>query len=124
MNFNFSTASKYRNKKVEIDGIVFDSQKEAAVYSELKTCQRTGEVDKFEMQKRYELIPAQYGMKNVKGKLVKRCIERAITYLADFVVYFSDGEVSVIDCKGWKTEVYRIKKKLMLMTHKISIKEV
>jgi len=76
------------------------------------------------MQKRFELIPAQYENKIKMGKEKKRCIERAICYVADFVVKYPDGEMSVIDCKGWRTEVYRIKKKLMLMVHKIKIKEV
>jgi hypothetical protein len=124
MNLSFSTASKYRNKKVELDGHIFDSRKEAAVYAELKACQKTGEIDKFEMQKRYELIPAQYAMKDVNGKQRRTCVERAITYLADFVVYYPDGEISVIDAKGMKTDIYRIKRKLMLMVHGLAIKEV
>lgn len=124
MNLNFSNASKYRNKKVELDGRIFDSMKEAAIYTEFKACQKTGEIDKFEMQKVFELIPAQYAMKDVNGKLKRSCVERAITYRADFVVYYPDGEISVIDAKGMKTDIYRIKRKLMLMVHKIAIKEI
>jgi hypothetical protein len=124
MNFNFTKANKFRNKIVTIDNIVFDSQKEADVYQELKTCKAAGEITSFEMQKRYELIPAQYAEIPVNGKLKKRCIERAISYLADFVLYYPDGEVVVLDPKGNKTDVYRIKKKLMMMVWKIRIKEV
>jgi hypothetical protein len=124
VNLNFGAASKYRNKKVEVDGYTFDSKKEAATYLELKACKASGEIVNFEMQKRFELIPAQFEDTLVNGKRKTRCVERAITYLADFVVYYPDGEVVVLDCKGFKMEVYRIKKKLMYMVHKIKIKEV
>ena len=124
MNLNFSTASKYRNKIKEVDGIAFDSTKEAACYEELKRAKESGEIKSFEMQKRFELIPAQYAEVPVNGKLKRRCVERAITYLADFVVSFPDGETTVLDCKGHKTEVYRIKKKLLMMTCGLRIKEV
>ena len=124
MNLIFGQASKFRNKTVTVDGIAFDSNKEAEVYKELVKCKESGEIISFEMQKRYELIPAQYGMIPVKGKLTRRCIERAISYLADFVLYYPDGEVVVLDPKGNKTDVYRIKKKLLLMVWKIKIKEV
>lgn len=124
MNLDFGTASKYRNKIKEVDGIAFDSTKEANCYKELKRCKTEGEIKDFEMQKRYELIPAQYATVPVNGRLKRQCVERAITYLADFVVYFHDGEITVLDCKGHKTEAYRIKKKLLMMVHKLRIKEV
>lgn len=59
------------------------------------------------------LIPEQ---RDAAGKL----IERPCTYVADFVL--PDG--SVIDAKGMRTDVYRIKKKLMLHVHKIQIQEI
>ena len=46
------------------------------------------------------------------------------TYYADFVVYFPSGKVEVIDVKGFKTDVYKLKKKMMLAFHGIYIKEV
>jgi hypothetical protein len=126
MNFQTARADKYRSREVEIDGIIFDSKKEGNIYLELKACLERGEIERFERQKRYELIPAQWTEAMIPGKKKpqRRCVERAITYVADFVVYYPDGEVVVLDPKGFKTDVYRIKKKLLLMVHKIKIKEI
>ena len=126
MNFQTATANKYRNKQIEFDGILFDSKKESDIYVELKASQERGEITSFERQKRYELIPSQYVEEALPGKRGprRRCVERAISYVADFVIYYPDGEVVVLDPKGWRTDVYRIKKKLLLMVHKIRIKEV
>ena len=74
------------------------------------------------MQKQvvYELIPAHYDVINGKRK----CIERACTYRADFV-YFDEElkQLIVEDSKGFKTEAYGIRRKLMLFLHGIKIKE-
>lgn len=113
-----SPANKYRNKKVTVDGILFDSKKESSIYLDLKAQQQQGELT-FEMQKQFELIPAQRGD---DGKV----IERACTYKADFSVTYTDGEVVVIDAKGNRglDQKYPIKRKLMLWVHHIKIKEV
>ena len=50
-------------------------------------------------------------------------IQRAITYKADFS-YMQDGELKVLDAKGVKTDVYKLKKKLMLALLGIEIEEV
>lgn len=50
---------KYRNKKVEVDGILFDSKKEANRYMELKLLEKAGEITDLKRQVRYELIPRQ-----------------------------------------------------------------
>ena len=112
-------ANKYRNKKVQVDGIWFDSKKESRIYGELKLLKASGEIVGFELQKVFELIPAQRGE---DGKV----IERACTYRADFVVTYPDGEVSVIDAKGSRglDQKWPIKRKLMLYLHKIRVKEV
>ena len=106
--------SKYHNKKVEIDGEVFDSLKEASRWQELKLLERAGVIHGLSSQQRFELIPAQK-----KGGKV---IERPITYIADFC-YVEDGKPVVEDCKGMRTDVYKIKKKLMLFVHGIEIRE-
>lgn len=121
MNFNFNPANKYRNKKVELDGIVFDSKKESRIYLDLKALKDNGEIKVLELQKRFELIPAQYEMSN--GKRGK-CIERAVFYIADFYVEYADGEVVVIDAKGMRPASYTIKRKLMLYVLGIKVKEV
>ncbi len=130
MNFG-NPANKYRNKKVELDGILFDSKKESAIYLDLKRAKATGEIKDFERQKEYTLIPAQYEFEpytDKKGRTVDKakCVERACTYKADFVVTYPDGEVSVIDCKGARglDQKYGIKRKLMRHVHGIAIKEV
>ena len=86
----------------------------------LELMQKQGLISGLQKQVVYELIPAQYG--EVNGK--KKCLERACTYRADFV-YFDERtkELVVEDTKGCKTEVYKIKRKLMLHEHGIRIKE-
>lgn len=104
---------KYRNKKTEIDGILFDSKKEAARYAELKLLEKAGEIKDLELQPKFELMPKQ------KGKYRN---ERNCVYIADFS-YFENGEKIVEDVKGKKTRDYIIKRKLMLEKYGISVKE-
>lgn len=106
------TRNKYHASKTEIDGIRFDSRKEAARYSELKLLERAGEIRDLQLQVPFELIPKQEG-------------ERACTYVADFVYHIAGtGELVVEDAKGMRTDVYKIKRKLMLWRHGIRISEV
>lgn len=110
--------NKFGAQKAEIDGIQFDSKKEASVYWQLKMTQRAGEIKNLQRQVRYELIPNQ---KDEKGKV----IERAVYYVSDFE--FDDvatGKHVVMDVKGFKTKDYIIKRKLMLERHGIRIEEV
>lgn len=123
--------SKYNNKKVMLDGIVFDSKREATRFAELKLLERAGQISKLELQKTFELIPAQYekasdyykiGAK--KGQLKKgKLIEKAVTYKADFC-YWKDGKWIVEDTKGVRTREYIVKRKLMLYVHGIRIREI
>lgn len=108
--------TKYGNKKIQYDGKTFDSKKEAERYWVLKMLEDAGDISDLRTQVPFELIPSQRGE---DGKV----IERAITYIADFT-YWQDGRFVVEDAKGFRTEVYKIKKKLMLHTHGIRIKEV
>lgn len=125
----FSSANKYRNKKIEIDGIIFDSKKEAKHYLDLKAQKAAGAITDFKMQVPFELVPKQTETVTVfdaKGrpKQKERVVELAVKYVADFVVYFPDGEVSVIDVKGMRLADYKIKRKLMRHVHGITIKEL
>lgn len=95
--------SKYKNRKVVVDGIEFDSQKEADYYAELKLLQKAGEIKEIELQPKFELLP---GFKK-NGRTF-----RAITYTADFKVTYADGHVEIIDVKGIKTEVFKLKRKI------------
>ena len=121
--------NKYYNKKCEINGIVFDSRKEARRYQELLLLQRAGVIKNLQRQVKYVLIPAQYESFERYGKNGqeltpgKKLIERECAYVADFV-YVEDGKTVIEDTKGMKTKDYIIKRKLMLYTHGIRIREV
>ena len=104
--------SKYHNRKVEIDGIKFDSIKEGERYLELKLLLNAGKIRDLQMQVEFELIPKQAG-------------EQACKYKADFVYHMADtGKMVVEDVKGKRTREYIIKRKLMLWRHGIKIVEV
>lgn len=123
--------NKYSAKKVKFDGKVFDSRKEAKRYAELRLLERAGQISNLELQKRFELIPAQYEKTNEvylrgekKGQPKRgRCIEQSVVYVADFC-YIEKGKQVVEDTKGMKTKDYIIKRKLMLYIHGIRIREV
>lgn len=104
--------TKYGNQKVCLYGMVFDSKKEGERYLFLRAAEKRGEIRALKTQVPFELIPAQNN-----GKW------RATKYIADFT-YYRGNELVVEDAKGYRTEVYRIKKKLMLWVHGIEIKEV
>ena len=96
--------SKYKNKKVTYDGIDFDSQKEKNHYIGLKMLEKAGEIKDLELQKVFILQP---------GFKKNGTTYRAITYKADFVYLdLRTNKIVVEDTKGFKTEVYKIKKKL------------
>ena len=113
MAYYIKKPSKYHNQKTKtIDGIEHDSKREAARWAELLMLQRAGEIYNLRRQVAFELIPKQEG-------------ERACNYIADFVyVDNKTGKTVVEDAKGVRTDVYKIKKKLMLWRYDIKIKEV
>lgn len=116
-------SNKYGSKKIEIDGIVFDSKKEAKRFQELSLMEASGAIQNLQRQVKYVLIPSQYDGWYDKGKFKKKCVERECTYIADFV-YEQDGKRIVEDTKGFRTKDYIIKRKLMLHVHGIKIKEI
>ena len=103
--------AKYGNTKVEVDGMPFDSKREAARYRELRLLERAGEISDLRRQVRYELVPKLPG-------------ERPVDYIADFVYRDKNGNEVVEDVKGVRTPVYVIKRKLMLWRHGVRIREV
>ena len=122
--------SKYKAKKASVDGIEFDSRKEANRYCELKLLQHAGKIHNLELQKAFELIPAQREADTIgkRGGIIKgKVIEKAIFYRADFV-YTENGETVVEDVKGYKGggayAVFTIKRKLLLYKYGIKIKEI
>lgn len=108
---------KYGNKPTVVDGIKFDSKKEAAYYTDnLLPRKASGQIESINLQVRYIL---QDGFKK------NGVYFRPITYIADFVLTKRTGGVEVIDVKGMKTEVYKLKRKLFEKKYPdLTIKEV
>ena len=98
---------KYRNVRTEADGIKFDSSKEAKYYGILKLRKAAGELT-FERQVKYDFV--------INGILV-------CSYVADFVLQLP-GKKQVVDVKGMRTPIYKLKKKLMKAVYGIDIIEV
>lgn len=103
-NYFFRKTNKYHvsnKEKRTKDGILFASKSEMQRYNELKMLEKIGKISELELQPRFLLIP-----KLKKG-------DRATYYVADFA-YTRDGERIVEDVKGFKTQVYKLKIKLLL----------
>ena len=110
---------KYRNQKVTIDGITFDSKREAGRYQELKALASKNLIEDFRHQVPFELAP---GVRFSNEKRAKP----ALRYVADFA-YRLDGRLVVEDVKSAitaKAAAYRIKRHLMMAVHGIEVKEV
>lgn len=105
--------SKYHAKKTTVNGITFDSRREADRYLVLKSMEEDGTIENLRRQVRYELVPAF----DVDGKHY-----RPVYYVADFVYVEDDKEV-VEDVKGMRTDVYRLKSKLFARRYGKVIKE-
>lgn len=121
--------NKYHNKTAIVNGITFMSRKEGRRYQDLLLLERAGAIQNLQRQVKFVLIPAQcetferYGKNGQKLQDGQRTLERECSYVADFV-YQMDGEMVVEDTKGFRTNDYIIKRKLMLYIHGIRIKEV
>ena len=109
--------SKYKNKKVVIDGITFDSKKEGKRYIDLKLLQRAGQIQDLQMQVVFVLVESVV----LDGKK-----KPDMRYIADFV-YVQGGLKIIEDVKSLATRklaAYRQKKHLMMSVHGIEIQEV
>ena len=105
--------SKYHAKKTTVDGITFDSRREADRYLVLKSMEKDGDIEDLRRQVRYELVPAF----DVDGKHY-----RPVYYVADFT-YRENGHEIIEDVKGVKTDVYRLKAKLVAYRYGMNIRE-
>ena len=94
---------KYNAQKATADSIEFDSKHERDYYLYLKKQKQEGNLKDFELQPSFELQPKF----KKKGQLI-----RAINYKADFKVYMNDGQIVIIDVKGFETPDFKLKKKL------------
>lgn len=98
--------NKYRAKKTWMDGICFDSRKEAAYYEDCKILVRAGELDGFIYH----------------GKMV--CVEgtdkddRAALYEPDFVLFYPEGTYRVVDVKSEATITNEFKLKMKALRAK------
>lgn len=122
--------NKYKNEKVEFEGIKFDSKKELERYLVLRNAEKNGIISELKLQPTFTLFQAIYHDETVqlktKQKTVRKCEQLPITYKADFS-YIKDGKLTVEDVKGSEymiTEVFKIKEKLMYAIHGIKIKRV
>lgn len=129
--------SKYHNRKtwriLPIDGILFDSRREAEYYDELKLREKAGEITDLQLQVKFSI--------DINGKHI-------CNYFADFVYWEYESLTApdpthyakvliiapkeakkqkrkvVVDVKGMRTDVYRLKKKLVEAVYGIEITEV
>lgn len=101
---------KYYNIKTKVDNITFDSKLEAKRYKELKLLEEAGVIKDLQLQPTYELIPTFKKDKKTYRKT---------TYKADFSYYDNELKKTVIeDTKGFKTDVYKLKKKMFEYKYK------
>lgn len=109
---------KYHNRKVVIDDIIFASKKEAKRYSELKLLEKAHIIKELQLQKSFELQPKYT---NNNGENI-----RAIHYIADFFYYDNEKQQYIVeDTKGFKTEIYKLKKKIFEYQYpNLTIKEL
>lgn len=102
--FKRPAPSKYKNKRIECDGFTFDSQKEYRYYQNLKLLRERGEVLMFLMQVPFHL-------------------PGGVKYVLDFQIFWANKEISFVDVKGFKTEIYKLKKKQVEQLYPIVIEE-
>lgn len=100
---------KYNNTKIYAHNRYFDSKKEAKRATELILLEKSGKIKNLKFQVKYLLIDKFVDKMGNK--------HRKIEYVADFE-YIKNNTIIVEDSKGFKTEVYKIKKKLLLSKYK------
>lgn len=96
---------KFNAKPCQADGLKFPSKAEKRFYEELKLLKKEGIVLFFIRQPTFDL-------------------PGSITYRADFMVFYTDGNVEIIDVKGFETPEFKIKKKLLEETYPFHLKLV
>jgi len=95
--------SKYNSKKVEYEGITFDSKVEFNYFILLREWLECGVIAGFDIKPTYELIPKyeKYGVKH-----------RAITYTPDFLIQHLNNTIELVDIKGFGTLASDLRRKL------------
>lgn len=128
--FKREKGQKYKNKKIEIDGIKFDSTKEGKRYLVLKQALYDGKIQDLKLQVKYELIQPikEEYVEHLKTKdrVKTRTLQLPITYTCDFQ-YMKDGELIIEDVKAspkMLPKEFVLKEKLMFWKYRIRIKKV
>jgi hypothetical protein len=113
--------SKYRNVKTVVDGIVFDSKREAQYWHELTLREKAGDITGLMRQVEYGLAcPVQYRLPEGEENLPAL----VSTYRADFVYTDKCGVKHIVDAKGKRTAMYILKAKWMLLQYGVTVEEV
>tara|TARA_B100001287_G_C22326372_1_gene364129 strand:- start:158 stop:475 length:318 start_codon:yes stop_codon:yes gene_type:complete len=102
------TMSKYKNIVTTIDNIRFHSKKEANRYRELCLLNKSKIISDLELQPNFKIT--------INNKFI-------CNYKADFA-YKQDGQIVYEDVKGFRTQVYKLKKKLTEAQYNVTIKEI
>ena len=95
-----TSKNKYNSRKTVVDGIPFDSQAEADYYCQLKLLTRAGEITGFCRQARFVVTEGKNG-------------EKGTEYVTDFVIFYPNGSYRIVDVKGVKTDVFKLKIKCL-----------
>ena len=95
---------KFKAKPCEVDNIKFASKKEQKRYCELQVLQKAGDLLFFLRQ-----VPVH--------------LSGGVKYVCDFLIFWSDGTVTFEDVKGFKTDLYKTKKKMVEAMYPIKIVE-
>ncbi len=96
---------KFRNKPTEVDGARFQSKKEARYYEQLCLARRSGDLLFFLRQVPFHL-------------------QSGVRYVVDFVEFWKNGETRFVDIKGFQTQTYKIKKKMVESEYPVEIIEM
>ena len=115
MRYSIFKESKYHNKKCTYNGMTFDSIKERNYYIKLEYLQKVGKIKELKTQVPFVLLETF----KVDDKTY-----RQTKYVADFTYIDEQGKYHVVDTKGIRTDVYKLKKKLMAWKYGIDIEEV
>jgi hypothetical protein len=104
-----SRRGKFNNRRTRYRDRIYDSAKEAAHAAMLDRQVRAGVVARWSPQVRFPVV--------INGK---KCCD----YVCDFVVDYADGRQEVVDVKGFRTSIYRLKKKIVEAIYEVKILEV
>lgn len=95
--------TKYGANKIGINGVIFDSMLESDYFLYLLEERKTGNISDFELKPSFVLLPSF--KKN--GQLFRK-----IKYIADFKVFYKNGDTVIVDTKGVMTPDFKLKQKM------------